>query len=330
MSEHPAATVNHILLITLSNIGDAIMTTSVMTALHDKYHLAVMDIVADARSSELFNHCPYRGDIFLKDKQAGWRGTLALVRQLRARRYDLVVDLRTDGLTWLLRARRRLTRSGGRAAGVHAVQRHFGVIAAREATTVLPPTCLWLSQQERDYAQRQLAALPGTHWLALGPGARWAPKRWPPAAFAALIERLQTPFDAVVLLGSREDKEICRQVASGMALPCLDLAGKTDLLQAAAVLQQTALFIGNDSGLGHAAAACDTPTLTLFGPGDPARYHPWHPRARWLQSDSGNIADIPVEEVAAAIAGFHAPACKPEESILPRKHTEKHGRKIPE
>jgi ADP-heptose:LPS heptosyltransferase len=293
--------IHSILLITLSNIGDAIMTTPVMTALHTKYPLAVMDIVTDARASEIFSHCPYKGTLFIKDKQAGWRGTLALVRQLRARRYDLVVDLRTDGLTGLLRARRRLARRGGKATGVHAVQRHFGVIAARESMADLPPTCLWLSQLEHDTAQGQLAALPGTRWLALGPGARWAPKRWPAAAFAALIERLQGQFDAVVLLGDPADAACCRQVAAQAALPCLNLAGRTGLLQAAAVLQRAALFIGNDSGLGHAAAACNTPTLTLFGPGDPARYHPWHPQARWVQSDSGNITDVAVEVVAAAI-----------------------------
>ncbi|MGB5177955.1 MAG: glycosyltransferase family 9 protein [Gammaproteobacteria bacterium] len=322
--------IHSILLITLSNIGDAVMTTPVMTALHNKYPRAVMDIVADARSSELFSHCPYRGEIFLKDKQAGWRGVLGLVKLLRAKRYDLVVDLRTDGLTLLLHARRRLTRRRGKAAGAHAVQRHFAVIGPREGISDIPATCLWLSPHDREFARRQLAVLPGTRWLALGPGARWSAKRWPLAAFRALLDQLQTAFDAVILLGDADDAGSCQQLAAHTALPCLDLAGKTTLLQAAAVLQQASLFIGNDSGLGHLAAACDTATLTLFGPGDPARYHPWHPRARWVQSDSGYIADVPVDEVAAAISGFHAPAWEPEENILPRKHTEKHGRKIPE
>ena len=292
---------NTILLITLSNIGDAIMTTPVMTALHAKYPQAVMDIVTDARASELFSHCPYKGKIFLKDKQAGWQGVITLVKQCRKKRYDLVVDLRTDGLTLLLRARRQLTRRGGKAAGHHAVQRHFGVIGPREGITEIPATRLWLSQHDLDFAQQHLAALPGKRWLALGPGARWAPKCWPATAFRELADRLQTRFDAVVLLGSTADADSCQQVADGMALPCMTLAGKTSLLQAAAVLQQVTLFIGNDSGLGHMAAACNTPTLTVFGPGDPARYHPWHPQARWLQSDSGEIADVAVDAVMAAV-----------------------------
>ena len=292
---------HNILLITLSNIGDAIMTTPVMAALHEKYPQAVIDIVTDARATELFSHCPYKGEIFLKDKQAGWPGVMTLVKQLRTKRYDLVVDLRTDGLTLLLRARRRLTRRGGKAAGPHAVQRHFGVIGPREGITEIPATRLWLSPQELGFAQQQLAALPGKRWLALGPGARWAPKCWPAAAYHELADRLQTQFDAVVLLGSTEDAESCQQVAAGVKLPCINLAGKTRLLQTAAVLQQVALFIGNDSGLGHMAAACDTATLTIFGPGDPERYHPWHSRARWVQSDSGVITDVTVAAVTAAV-----------------------------
>jgi len=321
--------IHSILLITLSNIGDAVMTTPVLTALHKKHPLAVMDMVADARSSVVFSHCPCKGEIFLKDKQAGWQGLIRLVKQLRMKRYDLVVDLRTDGLTLLLRARRRLTRRGNKAAGVHAVERHFAVIGAREGISEIPATCVWLSQHEQEFARRQLAVLPGTRWLALAPGARWAAKRWPLTSFQALLEQLQPQFDGVVLLGDKGDADSCQQLTEHMALPCLNLAGKTDLLQATAVLQRAALFIGNDSGLGHLAAACETPSLTIFGPGDPLRYHPWHPQARWLQSDSGDIADVAVDEVAAAISGFHAPAWEPEENILPRKHTGKNGRKIP-
>ena len=293
--------IHNILLITLSNIGDAIMTTPVMAALHKQYPRAIMDIVTDARASELFSHCPYKGEIFLKDKQAGWQGVMTLIKQCRKKHYDLVVDLRTDGLTLLLHARRRLTRRGSKAAGYHAVQRHFGVMGPREGITAIPATSVWLSPHDLDFAHRQLAALPGNRWLALGPGARWAPKCWPATAFRELADRLQAQFDAVVLLGSTADADSCQQVADGMALPCITLAGKTSLLQAAAVLQQVTLFIGNDSGLGHLAAACNTPTLTVFGPGDPARYHPWHPQARWVQSDSGEIADIPVAAVTAAV-----------------------------
>jgi len=297
ISHHPDP-VRHILLVTLSNIGDAVMTTPVMEALHGKHPQAIMDIVADPRSGELFAHCPYRGRVIHRDKQQGWRGSLALVRDLRRSRYDLIVDLRTDGLAWLLRGHRRLTRHGARRTEGHAVERHMEVIRRYVGTAGIPPTCLWLDGNEREFAGRTLAGLPGRRWLALGPGARWEPKRWPPGLFRELVQRCGKLFDAVVLLGSRSDADSCHTLADGLPLPCLDLAGQTRLLDAAALLERMTLFIGNDSGLGHLAAAVGTPTLTLFGPGEPQRYRPWNPRGRWLQSPNRDIRALPVGRVA--------------------------------
>lgn len=299
MPEFQAAQTHSILLITLSNIGDAVLTTPVLQALQASYPQAIIDIVTDARAAELFTHCPARGAIILKHKQLGWRGTFALVRQLRARSYDLVVDLRTDGLTLLLRARQRLTRRHSKPAGRHAVERHFGVIREWLQLETIPPVHVWLSNAEHAFAQQQLAGLPGQHWLALGPGARWQGKCWPVDRYSRLATGLQPHFDALILLGSQADRERCAQIEAGVDFPCVNLAGRTNLLQATAVLQFARLFVGNDSGLGHLAAAADTPTVTVFGPGDPRRYHPWHPLARWVQSATGAIADVSVATVSA-------------------------------
>ena len=289
----------HILLITLSNIGDALMTTPVLEALHRQNPQAVIDIVTDARASDLFEHCPYRGEIILKQK--GWRGTIALLKRLRVTRYDLIVDLRTDGLTLLLRARRKLTRRGNRTTGGHAVERHFGVIAQAVQPEEVPSQRVWLTESQRTLAQQQLADLPGKRWLALGPGARWAPKCWSPENYVELAKQLTDYFDAIILLGSQDDMNTCQHISESLVLPHQNLAGKTDLLQAAAILGQAQLFVGSDSGLGHLAAASGTATLTVFGPGDPERYHPWHPQAHWIQSENDEIDGITVSQVADTI-----------------------------
>lgn len=287
-----------ILLITLSNIGDAVMTTPVLEALHQRYPQAIIDIVTDARASQLFTHCPYRGAMINKDKQAGWRGTATLLRRLRNTRYHLVVDLRTDGLTLLLRARERLTRRKARVPGHHAVERHFGVIADHLDNPGIPAPRLWLSRAEQAFAEQQLSGVPGHRWLALAPGARWQPKCWPAQNFRSLLEQLQDGFNAVVLLGDASEADRCATIGKSLPLPVINLAGKTSLLQTAAVLAQAQLLVGNDSGIGHIAAAVNTPTVTVFGPGDPARYHPWHPQARWIQSDTGRVENVRVVTVA--------------------------------
>lgn len=294
------STTNHILVITLSNIGDAVMTAPVLETLHRRYPDAVIDIVADRRSSEVFTHCPYRGHIFLKEKRAGWRGTLQLVRTLRRTHYDLIVDLRTDGLSYLLRAHRRLTKRHRQARGPHAVEQHMGVIAALGATDI-PPTHIWLTPQLEQNAEQRLHTLPGTRWLALGPGANWEPKIWPAAQFRELITHLSDAFDGIILLGGPGDAERCALVAQNCPLPSVNLAGQTGLLEAAAVLARATAFVGNDSGLGHLASAVSIPTLTLFGPGQPERYRPWGEHAWWLTSPEDDLNRLSAAAVAKVI-----------------------------
>ena len=289
-----------ILLITLSNIGDAVMTTPVMERLHQLYPEAVLDLVADRRSSRLFAACPYVGEIHHKDKKKGWRGVLALVRRLRRRRYDLIVDLRTDGLALLLRGRRRLMKWGRSPRGPHAVEDLAAIIAPIDAEARIPPMRLWLDETSRAQAEAMLASLPGRRWLALAPGANSDHKIWPAERFSELANRLGEHFDACVLLGSPADRPRCAAVARDLVLPRLDLSGETDLLTAAAVLDRMRLFVGNDSGLGHMAAAMATPTVTVFGPGRPERYHPWGPRARWVVQPEQDLARLSVEEVLPA------------------------------
>lgn len=288
-----------ILFFTLSNIGDAVLTTPALEALHQCFPEATIDLMADPRSSLVFAHCPYRGRIFHKNKKAGWRGLFNLVHQLRRVPYDLVVDLRTDGLAYLLRARKRLTKRGIKPAGPHAVERHMAVVASLlPPTAPIPPCRVWLQAQQVQFAKAQLSPLPGHHWLALGPGANWPPKIWPASAFTALVNGVKNRFDGVVLVGGPQDRERSQAISVHLPLPHVDLCGSTDLLQAAAVLQQASVFVGNDSGLGHLAAAMNTPTLTLFGPGQPERYHPWGNRNIYVLAPNRQLEQLPATTVA--------------------------------
>lgn len=280
------------LFITLSNIGDAVLTTPALEYLHARHPDLRFDIVADARSAELFTHCPYRGEILLKHKRAGWRGLLRLIRTLRRTRYVLAADLRTDGLAYLLRAERRMTKLRRGPAGPHSVEEHMAVVAPGVRRAEIPPTRIWLTDALREQARERLAALPPGPLLAIGPGANWLPKIWPLESFAELLRRLEGRVAAAVLLGGPNDRERAEGLVREAALPMLDLCGATGLLEATAVLERADLFVGNDSGLGHLASAVATPTLTLFGPGEPERYHPWGPRAAWLVAPDRDLARL--------------------------------------
>ena len=284
------------LFITLSNIGDALLTTPVLEFLHRHDETATVDIVGDERSSMLFLHCPYRGEIYHKQKQRFLRGAPALLSELRRKRYDLVVDLRTDILAWLVRADKRLVKTAG-GGHVHAVERHFAAVSSLAEGDKIPSTTLWLGQEDRDYAGGVCRQLPGNRWLCIGPGANWQKKIWPAEKFTLAADELRGEFDALVLMGNKADSRQAELVAARAALPCVNLCGRTTLLQAGAVMERMTLFLGNDSGLGHIAAAVNTPSFTLFGPGQPERYRPWGSRAAWLTAPGGNIENIPANIV---------------------------------
>lgn len=288
-----------ILFISLSCVGDAVMTTSVLVALHEKFPDAQIDIVADKRSSALFLECPYRGQIIHKNKGAAFRGAVDLLRRLRATKYDLIVDLRTDGLAYLFRAKKRLTKWHGKPYGPHSVQQFLGVIRELQQDDPLPEPQIWLNEQQEKHAQSLLAGLSGGKLLALGPacGGKEAEKAWPSDHYVSLANALKEQFSSVLLLGGPADAELSSRICEGLSIPFLDTTGKTDLLEAAALVKQCHFFLGSDSGLGHVAAAVGTPTLSLFSNADPERYAPWGKRSAWIRDPEKDARNISVNEV---------------------------------
>jgi len=292
--------VNKILFISLSNIGDAVMTTPVLQALHELYPEAAIDIVGDQRSSEIFKYCPYRGNIFHKQKNRFLRGVPALIKNLWAQSYDLIVDLRTDGLAYLLPAGKRYTKLNRIKTGAHSVQQHLGIISKIYQGD--PPQChVWTSSIEKIFAEESLGEHYGKKLLGLGTGANAEKKIWPKEKYLSLVEKAGNDFDAVIFLGDNRDKEHSNYISSRTDVPCINLCGKTSILEAVAILQCLEFFVGNDSGLGHLASAAGIPTLTVFGTGEPDRYRPWGEKAQWLVGEKQNINNIAVDDVAGLL-----------------------------
>ncbi len=141
--------------------------------------------------------------------------------------------------------------------------------------------------------ERAAAALvpQGTPVLAIGPAANWRGKQWRAERFAELAARLTGPGGILpgarvaVLAAAHERAQAAPLLAAIPGDGLVDLVGKVDLLTASAVLRRAALFIGNDTGLMHVAAASGTPTVGLFGPTPAARYAPWGERTAVAQTE---------------------------------------------
>jgi ADP-heptose:LPS heptosyltransferase len=146
---------------------------------------------------------------------------------------------------------------------------------------------LWTGPDHEHAAEALISG--GAPVLAIGPAANWRGKQWRAERFAELAQRLTAadgplPGARVAVLAARHERRYAEPLFAAIPLHRrIDLAGGIDLLTVVAVLRRCALFIGNDTGLMHMAAA-GTPTLGLFGPSPSEQYAPWGQRAALVRS----------------------------------------------
>ncbi|HSV52227.1 MAG TPA: lipopolysaccharide heptosyltransferase II [Burkholderiaceae bacterium] len=143
---------------------------------------------------------------------------------------------------------------------------------------------LQLAGADIDTALAALGLQRNGHYV-FAPGAEFGPaKRWPAAHFAELARGLDLP---VVLLGSGKEAALCEEISMAAPGKCLNLAGKTSLIQALCVIAAGRSVVSNDSGLMHVAAAFGVPQVAVFGSSSPLHTPPLNDRAQvlWLKSD---------------------------------------------
>lgn len=148
------------------------------------------------------------------------------------------------------------------------------------------------------------ALLPEGPLLGLQPGASHGYKQWPLERLAALADQLgQSQRLRVVLVGGPEEVGAAEALKALLKRPvAVDLTGKTKLRETMGLLSHLTLFLGNDTGVNHIAAALGTPTVALFGP-TPAHKWGWDgPRNRILVAPDQKMESIGVEQVYATVA----------------------------
>ncbi|MDX5393320.1 MAG: glycosyltransferase family 9 protein [Caulobacteraceae bacterium] len=268
-----------ILFITATRIGDVVLGSGLVRRLVETQPGARITIAGGRLPLRLFADTPGLERLLpmVKTRRGGhW---IELWRQTRSTRWDQVVDLRGSAIAHLLRARqRRILDRRGR--DLHRVQAYGQVLGLTET----PPAPSFFVSPQTEAAARGWTAGEGPI-LAMAPAANWIGKTWPADRFAALAADLleaggPLAGGRLLLLGGAEDAATADQVAAALPVDRLIRAmGEPDLLTTYAMLRAARLFIGNDSGMMHLAAAAGAPTLGLFGPTDDRLYAPWGPHA---------------------------------------------------
>jgi len=276
-----------ILFITATRVGDAVLSTGLLDHLLEKHPDARVTVVCGPAAAGLFEAVPRLEKIIVLKKQRYSLHWLGLWAKSVRRLWDVIIDLRNAPLSYLIPCRQAL-HLGRENLDVHRVIRMSGVVGLTDAP---PSPRLWTADKDKACAKEALKG--DKPVLALGPVANWRPKTWAPERFVELVRRLTCdegvlPGARIAVFGTHVEREQAQALVE--ALPqerVLDLMGRLSLLEIQACLERSAMFVGNDSGLMHMAAAAGIPTLGLFGPSRELHYAPWGTHARSVRGDLG-------------------------------------------
>lgn len=249
-----------ILFISSSRIGDAVISTGLLDHLTRTYPSCRITIVCGRIAEGVFARMPNRERTILIDKRPYHLHWLPLWLDVVGTLWDLVVDLRGSALAFLVATRRRAVMR--RLPG-----RKIDQLAALLGLDPPPLPVVWTAPADRVRAAGLLPA--NRPVIGLGPTANWPTKIWPAERFAALFHALaEGPIrDAVPAIfgGPGEQERAIVSPLLAMLPDAINLCGKLSLPEAASCIQRCALYVGNDSGLTHLAAAAGAPTIGLCG-----------------------------------------------------------------
>ena len=280
-----------ILLIRLSSLGDIVLTTPAIRAVRAHFPNAYIAMLVAKQSAEILRENPHLDEIITFDRDAKNKDTREmwrLNRLLRERKFTMAIDFqrkfRTEMLMYFSGAAERIGK--GRFCTVrvheqgnkHATAHYFDLLHAAGIPAEDQSLELFFAEAERLAAAQQFdAAGVNNRALTVGlfPGAGWELREWMPERFAAIGDRLIAHFNANVLIfGGPKESELVQTVATLMNAHAIPFAGNLQVRALAACLEKCDLFLTNDTGPMHIAAAVGTPTISLFGPGNHIRFQP--------------------------------------------------------
>ena len=290
-------------------IGDVVMISPSLQALRETYPDARIEAMVRPWVAGCFEGHPDLDGVVLHDprgRHRGMGGFRALTRELRERRYDMAVLFQKAFgaalLAWSAGIPVRVGYDTDRRAllltnvigetpalrRIHHVEYFLEVARAAGCNVNGVPrrVSFHLTEDARGFARKFLVehdAARNPMIAAIAVGASKPGRAWHADRFAALARYLAVERGArVLVLGGKGDREASEPVLAAAGDAAIDGVGNTTVPQMAALLEHSRIFIGNDSGPMHVAAALNIPTLGIFGPGSLAKTAPYMPEDRFI------------------------------------------------
>ncbi len=287
----------NVLVMKMSAIGDVILSIPSLKSLRAKYPDGNIKVLTGLQCREVLDGCPYINDRIvcdLKDMHKGWRGVWKIAKMLQRECFDVVIDLQNNKkshlLAFLSLAPQRYGYANGKwsfflnntikddAPYLDPLEHQFRVLRLAGVKPLDKKLELWPSEYDRKQAEKFLLdnwvkptqALVGINVRA---SSRWVSKNWPASYIVELCDRLGKDYNIrVVLTGTADDVAFANKIARAAKAKPLVAAGRTSVMELAALIKHFKAFLTPDSAPMHIASAVGTPFVALFGPTAPARH----------------------------------------------------------
>jgi heptosyltransferase-2 len=296
----PFKTAKNILVRSTNWIGDAVMTLPAMAAIRKNLPDAQITVLAKPWVAELFHICPDVDDVMIFQAPGiheGLSGRFQLAAELRKKRFDAAILLQNAIEAAILSRLAGIRVRVGYNSDIrgflltHSVQRTKTIRRVHQIDYYLEmvKSLGFMSAGRevklrvgRDYADIASSLFENFNipsdkpLIGIAPGATYGPaKMWFPERFATVADRFTEELAATILLfGSQADRAVTEKVRRHAFHPLIDIAGKTSLKEAMALIARCRLFLSNDSGLMHVAGAMGIPTVAVFGSTNPVTTSP--------------------------------------------------------
>lgn len=274
--------IERVLVVGLSCIGDMLLSSAALYNLRAYLPHAHFTIGANAQVAAMLADDPLWDEIKLYDRGKpnspynGWRGRIRAIREFRAGKYDLIVDLRSTLIPLFMNCRYRPLwewRELFLPRRVHEVERNLYCMGSLGVPLRSRSMRLYVPENISRDVRRELAPY-RNKLVILNPGGR-AFKRWPAENFAALGRRLSEEGYKIAVMGYSAEEQAAAAPVLASLPEALDFSGQVPMPISASRLAAARLYVTNDCGALHMASAVGTPTIGIFGTTDPWRYGPW-------------------------------------------------------
>ncbi len=271
-----------ILIIQTAFLGDAVLTLPLIQAVYKKYENPSIDVVCIPTTKEIFSSSPYVKEIFVLDKKNKHKSILQTIKfalSIRKNNYDFLFSphrsFRTSLMVLLSGAKNKIGFNTASLSLVyskkieyrkdfHEVKRNLSLLDDNKILDnwKMLPEC----KPVNDSLFSDFGITGDDKLIAVAPGSVWETKKYPWEYYAEVISELTGKGYKIILIGGRENKDLCERIRNKLndSQMVLNLAGELKLIESVSLLKKCNLLISNDSAPMHLGMCADIPVLTVY------------------------------------------------------------------